>query len=142
MAKHTLEELNNSSREELITMILMMEGQMEQLNENIERLLEQVRIANNYRFGKRSEKMDMIEGQISFFDEAEATCDESLPEPEADEVIEYVRRKKKNTRDLNLKDLPEEVIPPYSIPEEELDAFYGKGNWRRMPDETYKRLRT
>ncbi len=141
MAKHTLEELNNSSREELITMILMMEGQMEQLNENIERLLEQVRIANNYRFGKRSEKMDMIEGQISFFDEAEATCDESLPEPEADEVIEYVRRKKKNTRDLNLKDLPEEVIPPYSIPEEELDAFYGKGNWRRMPDETYKRLR-
>lgn len=141
MAMHTLEELNNSSREELITMILMMEGQMEQLNENIERLLEQVRIANNYRFGKRSEKMDMIEGQLSFFDEAEATCDESLPEPEADEVIEYVRRKKKNTRDLNLKDLPEEVIPPYSIPEEELDAFYGKGNWRRMPDETYKRLR-
>ena len=63
MAKHTLEELNNSSREELITMILMMEGQMEQLNENIEHLLEQIRIANNYRFGKRSEKMDMIAGR-------------------------------------------------------------------------------
>lgn len=141
MAKHTLEELNNSSREELITMILMMEGQMELMNENIERLIEQVRIANNYRFGKHSEKMDVIEGQLSFFDEAEATCDETLPEPEADEVIEYVRRKKKNTRDINLKDLPEEVIPPYSVSEEELDSFYGKGNWRRMPDETYKRLR-
>lgn len=25
--------------------------------------------------------------------------------------------------------------------EERLDEFYGKGNWRRMPDETYKRLR-
>ena len=85
MAKHTLEELNNSSREELITMILMMEGQMELMNENIERLIEQVRIANNYRFGKHSEKMDVIEGQLSFFDEAEATCDETLPEPEADE---------------------------------------------------------
>ena len=141
MAKHTLEELNNSSREELITMILMMEGQMELMNENIERLIEQVRIANNYRFGKHSEKMDVIEEQLSFFDEAEATCDETLPEPEADEVIEYVRRKKKNTRDINLKDLPEEVIPPYSVSEEELDSFYGKGNWRRMPDETYKRLR-
>ncbi|MCR4868144.1 MAG: IS66 family transposase [Lachnospiraceae bacterium] len=141
MAKHTLEELNNSSREELITMILMLEGQMELMNENIERLIEQVRIANNYRFGKHSEKMDVIEGQLSFFDEAEATCDETLPEPEADEVIEYVRRKKKNTRDINLKDLPEEVIPPYSVSEEELDSFYGKGNWRRMPDETYKRLR-
>lgn len=141
MAKHTLEELNNSSREELITMILMMEGQMELMNENIERLIEQVRIANNYRFGKHSEKMDVIEGQLSFFDEAEANCDETLPEPEADEVIEYVRRKKKNTRDINLKDLPEEVIPPYSVSEEELDSFYGKGNWRRMPDETYKRLR-
>lgn len=141
MAKHTLEELNNSSREELITMILMMEGQMELMNENIERLIEQVRIANNYRFGKHSEKMEVIEGQLSFFDEAEATCDETLSEPEADEVIEYVRRKKKNTRDINLKDLPEEVIPPYSVSEEELDSFYGKGNWRRMPDETYKRLR-
>ena len=50
-AKHALEELNNCSREELITMILMMQGQLDALNENIEKLIEQVRIANSYRFG-------------------------------------------------------------------------------------------
>lgn len=53
-AKHTLEELNNCSREELITMILMMQGQLDALNENIEKLIEQVRIANSYRFGKHT----------------------------------------------------------------------------------------
>ena len=31
-AKHALEELNNCSREELITMILMMQGQLDALN--------------------------------------------------------------------------------------------------------------
>lgn len=60
---------------------------MDTLNENIERLIEQIRIANNYRFGKRTEKLDVIDGQLSFFDEAEAVSDESVPEPEADEVI-------------------------------------------------------
>ena len=67
--KHTLEELNQCSREELITMVLMMQ------------------------------------------------------------------------RQLDLKDFPEEILPAYSIPEDQLDAFYGKGKWRRLPDETYKRLR-
>ena len=50
-------------------------------------------------------------------------------------------KKKKGQRNLDLKDFPEEIIPPYSVSEEQLDTFYGKGNWRRMPDETYKRLR-
>ena len=50
--RHTLEELNNCSREELITIVLMMQGQLDALNENIEQLIEQVRIANSYRFRK------------------------------------------------------------------------------------------
>lgn len=46
MAKHTLNELGNMSREELITIILSMQGQLDALNENIEKLIEQVRLAN------------------------------------------------------------------------------------------------
>ena len=42
--KHTLEELNNCSREELITIVLMMQGQLDALNDNIEKLIEQVRM--------------------------------------------------------------------------------------------------
>lgn len=42
---------------------------------------------------------------------------------------------------MDLKDFPEEILPPYHVSTEELDTFYGAGNWRRMKDETYKRLR-
>lgn len=139
--KHTLEELNNCSREELITIVLMMQGQLDALNDNIEKLIEQVRIANNYRFGRHTESLKSIEGQLSFFDEADAAYDESSMEPSAEEVITAERAKKKGQRNIDLKDFPEEILPPYSVSEEQLDAFYGKGNWRRMPDETYKRLR-
>jgi hypothetical protein len=120
----------------------MMQGQLDALNENIEKLIEQVRIANNYRFGKHTETLSSIDGQLSFFDEADATCNESAPEPDPEEVLPPKQsKKKKGQRDLNLKDFPEEIIPPYSVSEEQLDEFYGKGNWHRMPDETYKRLR-
>ena len=75
--RHTLEELNNCSREELITIVLMMQGQLDTLNENIERLIEQVRIANSYRFGKHAETLDSIDGQLSFFDEVNITVRQS-----------------------------------------------------------------
>lgn len=35
MGKHTLNELNNLSREELITIVLSMQGRLDVLNENI-----------------------------------------------------------------------------------------------------------
>ena len=50
--KHTLDKLNSMDREELITIILTMQGQLDALNENIEKLIEQVRIANQNRFGR------------------------------------------------------------------------------------------
>lgn len=139
--KHTLDELNNCSRDELITLVLMMQGQLDTLNENIERLIEQVRIANSYRFGKKTEKLSVIDGQLSFFDEAEMYSDDTATEPDITEVITVKRSKKKGQREINLKNFPEEIIPTHSVSKEELDSFYGEGNWRRMPDETYKRLR-
>lgn len=56
--KHTLEEL--------ITFVLMMQGQLDALNENIEKLIEQVRIANTYRCGRHTETLSSIDGQLSF----------------------------------------------------------------------------
>ena len=120
--RHTLEELNNCSREELITIVLMMQGQLDTLNENIERLIEQVRIANSYRFGKHTETLDSIDGQLSFFDEAENCCDLSVSEPAAEEVLQSRRNyKKKGQRETDLKDFPEEILPPYQVSTEELD---------------------
>lgn len=141
--KHTHEELNKCSHEELVTMVIAMQDHMDALNENMERLIEQVRIANSYRFGRHTEKLAAIDGQLSFFDEADAIYDDRAAEPAVEEVLPLRSRRKKarGQRETDLKDFPEEVLAPYSISEEKLDAFYGMGNWKRMPDETYKRLR-
>lgn len=45
--KHTLDELNNLSREELITTVLSIQGQLDTLNGNIDKLIEQIRIAKS-----------------------------------------------------------------------------------------------
>lgn len=80
--KHTLDKLNSMNREELITIILTMQGQLDALNENIEKLIEQVRIANQNRFGRSTETMKSMDEQLSFFDEADAIYDENEAEQE------------------------------------------------------------
>lgn len=141
--KHTLGELNNLSREELITIILGMQGQLDALNENIEKLTWQVRLANQHRFGRRTETMESIEGQLSFFDEADALYNPLVQEPDVEDVLPRTAKKKKakGHREEDLKDFPEDIIPTHTVSREALDAFYGEGNWRQMPSETYKRLR-
>ena len=94
MAKHTLNELGNMSPEELITIILSMQGQLDALNENIEKLIEQVRLANSYRFGRHTETLKSIDGQLSFFDEAETLFDASAQEPSVEEAVVVTRKKK------------------------------------------------
>ena len=133
MGKHTLNELNNLSQEELITIILSMLGQLDVLNENIEKLREQIRIANSYRFGRHTETLKSIDGHLSFFDEAEIFYDASAKEPYAEEVIPPHKKKAKGQRELNLKEFPKEIIPTHSVSEECLNEFYGEGNWHRMP---------
>lgn len=141
--KHTLNELKNCSHEELITIVLSMQEQLGALNENIEKLIEQVRIANQYRFGRHTETLASIDGQLSFFDEADALYDKNAPEPDADDVIPTRpgKKKVKGQREIDLKDFQEDILPAHCVSEKKLDSFYGKGNWKRMPDETYKRLR-
>ena len=76
MAKvYTEEELNNFSRETLMAVILSMQDQIHQLNTNMERLIEQIADANNKRYGRSSEKLETISGQLELeliFNEAEA----------------------------------------------------------------------
>lgn len=55
--------------------------------------------------------------------------------------MSYKRRKQKGKREEDLKDLPEEIVPTHSVSKEELDAFYGEGNQKAMPSETYKLVR-
>ena len=54
--KYTLKELNTLSKEDLITLVLSMQGQLDQLNENMEKLIEEIHLFNQQRFGRKTEK--------------------------------------------------------------------------------------
>lgn len=137
---HSEEELNNCSRQELKRMVLSMQEQLIRMNENYENLIEQIRIANQNQFGRKSERLDVLDGQMSFFNEAEYLSEEPLGEPEFEEVVRRKNPKKKGQREEELKDLPIEEHR-HGISKEELDTAFGEGSWRRLPDEEYKRLR-
>ena len=59
---YTAEELNTLSSQEMSQIILSQQEQIKSLNDNFERLIEQLRIANQQRFGRHSEKLDVIDG--------------------------------------------------------------------------------
>ena len=138
------EELNSFSRETLVAVLLSMQDQLTQLNTNMERLIEQIASANNHRYGRSCEKLDVIAGQLELeiiFNEAEALTETLyVVEPAEEDVIQVTRRKKKGKREANLKELPVEVIS-HTLPEEKLQEIFGSVGWKQLPDEVYKRVR-
>ncbi len=60
MAKkiYTADELNKCDKETLAAIIPALQDQVETLNQNMEKLIEQIAAANNHRYGQKSEKMD------------------------------------------------------------------------------------
>ena len=143
--KFTPDELNKMDHKTKNDVIYQMQDRLDQLERNYENLMEQVRLANQQRFGRHTEKLEDISGQLSFFNEAEANCDETIPEPTVKEVIASAGKaprkpKKKGQREEDLRDFPQEEIP-HDIPEQELNEAFGEGNWKRMPDEVFWQLR-
>ena len=139
--KYTAEELSTMDPAVMAGIILSLQDQIEALNTSFENLIEQIRIANQNRFGRRTEKLDVIDGQLSLFDEAENLADSDTAEACVEEVVQaYKRRKKKGKREEDLSGFPEEPHE-HKVSEEDLDAFFGKGNWKAMPSDEYKRLR-
>ncbi len=140
--KHTSEELYKLDKNELVAIILSLQEQLDRVNVNLESLIEQIRLSNQQRFGRQTEKSSELYEQLSFFNEAERLSEDAPDEPTAEEVLPAPRRssKKKGKRDKDLEGLPEEVHN-HTLSDEKLDGIYGSGNWRRMAAETYKRLR-
>ena len=89
------EELNSFSRETLVAVLLSMQDQLTQLNTNMERLIEQIASANNHRYGRSCEKLDVIAGQLELeiiFNEAEALTETLyVVEPAEEDVIQVTR---------------------------------------------------
>lgn len=149
--KLTAEKLNTLSKEALVDTVLSMQEQLTQINSRMDDLMEQIALANNYRFGRHTEKLSQIDGQgyigadgQIYFNEAEAIND-SCPEPE-EPTVETLKRKRtprpKGKKEQNLKDFPVLRLPAVEVSEEELIREFGSlDNVRRMPDEIFQRLR-
>ena len=127
-----------------MAVILSMQDQISQLNTNMERLIEQIADANNKRYGRSSEKLETISGQMELeliFNEAEALTETLyVVEPAEEDVIQPHHRKSKGKREADLKDLPVEVIS-HTLSEEKLRDVFGTDGWKQLPDEIYKRVR-
>lgn len=64
--KFTPDELNKMDHETKNDVIYQMQDRLDRLEQNYENLVEQVRLANQQRFGRQTEKLDDIAGQLSF----------------------------------------------------------------------------
>ena len=140
--KYTPDELKKMDSDAKDLIILSFQDQIDKLNENMEKLIEQVRLADQHRFGRHTEKLSQFEGQMSMFDEAEETYDENAEQPDIEDVIIQKPRKpkQKGKRDKDLEGFETEPHL-HDVTKEQLDAFYGEGNWKGRPDEVYKRLK-
>ena len=138
-------ELNNMSKEDLAAMVLRMQQlqqQMQQeqlqLQQQIHTLNEKIAIMSARHFGRSTEKLETLPGQMNIFNETEVAAAEAIAEPVIEQVV--VRRKKKrNKRKEDLSRLPVR-IENHELTKDQLKAIFGENGWKRLPDEVYSRV--
>ena len=94
-------ELNNMSKEDLAAMVLQMQQQINTLNEK-------VAILNARHFGRSTEKLETLPGQMNIFNETEVAAAEAIAEPAIEQVV-VRRKKKKGQRKEDLSRLPKRI---------------------------------
>ena len=121
-----------------------MEGltrQTQALNDKMQLMMEQLVLSKKSRFGRSSEKMAgpgqirfmEVDGEIVFFNEAEAVCGLDAPEPDSLEPQQPKKKKQAGKREADLAGLPVRRIDHY-LSEKELAAEFGEKGWKQLPD--------
>ena len=138
--KYTEEQLNKLDKELLVQLFLGLQDQMEgltrqtqALNDKMQLMMEQLVLSKKSRFGRSSEKMAgpgqirfmEVDGEIVFFNEAEAVCDLDVPEPDSLEPQQPKKKKQAGKREADLAGLPVRRIDHY-LSEKELAAEFGE----------------
>ena len=146
--KYTEEQLNKLDKELLIQLFLGLQDQMEELtkqtqalNDKMQLMMEQIVLSNKSRFGRSSEKMTApgqirfmeVDGKIVFFNEAEAVCDLTAPEPDDLELRASKKKKQTGKKNEDLSGISVQRIDHY-MTEEELTAEFGEKGWKQLPD--------
>ena len=104
-------------------------------------MMEQLVLAKKNRFGRSSERMeDMnqirfmeVDGNIVFFNEAEAVCDLEASEPETLEAPKKRGVKRSGKKAEDLSGIKTNIIPHY-LSEEELIKEFGENGWKQLED--------
>ena len=146
--KYTEEQLNKLDKELLVQLFLGLQDQMEgltrqtqALNDKMQLMMEQLALSKKSRFGRSSEKMAgpgqirfmEVDGEIVFFNEAEAVCGLDAPEPDSLEPQQPKKKKQAGKREADLAGLPVRRIDHY-LSEKELAAEFGEKGWKQLPD--------
>ena len=146
--KYTEEQLNKLDKELLVQLFLGLQDQMEgltrqtqALNDKMQLMMEQLALSKKSRFGRSSEKMEEpgqirfmeVDGEIVFFNEAEAVCGLDAPEPDSLEPQQPKKKKQAGKREADLAGLPVRRIDHY-LSEKELAAEFGEKGWKQLPD--------
>ena len=111
-SKLSKEELNKMDKHVLITIIGVLQSQLNAISSQLNFLTEQIALMNQRSFGRKTEQLDQMHQMTLFevFNEPEVFSDDS-PDPDITEVtISSYTRKKKSTREQNLEGLPARVF--------------------------------
>ena len=160
--KYTEEQLNNVDKSFLVSMVLSLQETAErsaeemheqskmikELTDKLNHLTEQLILSNHNRFGRSSEKMvdhdqicfKEINGEIVFFNEAEAVCDLDAPEPTDLEIKKERGHKSEGKREEDFNGLPVNRIDHY-LSKEELTAEFGENGWKQLKDAVSRKYR-
>ena len=153
--QYTEEQLNKLDKELLVQLFLGLQEQVgaltlqtQELNDKMQRMMEQIVLSNRKQFGRSSEKMEdtaqicfmEVDGNIVFFNEAEAVCDLEATEPDDLELKPARKKKQPGKKAADLSNLKVNRIDHY-LSQEELEAEFGVDGWKQLPDAISRRYR-
>jgi transposase len=131
-------EMQENSVDRLLEIIQEKDRKIAELEQQLQWLMSQIRLAKHKQFGTSSEKTDPV--QLCLFNEAELNCDKTIPEPELTEVKAHYRRRTRLTTDKLPKDLPVEIIE-HELPAEARICPECGGEMHTMGKQTREELK-
>ena len=126
MKQYTPEELNQLSKEEIMSLLMQAQNEAARFKERLEEL-------QMHLFGRSTERLECL-GQLSAFNEAEIVCDEEEKEPEIEDAVVARSKRPRGKLAEDLKDLPTRK-EMHELSEDELTRIFGQDGWKRLPDE-------
>ena len=115
-----------------------LKGRIVELEALVKYYEEQLRLSKHKQFGASSEKSEY--DQLSIFNEAELTADESIAEPELVKVEKHYRKRTRLTTDKLPEDLPVEVVE-HELPASEQICPECGGDMHVMGRDTRRELK-